>query len=93
MPADLCISLYEIFGHLIPGTVTLIAAVTGFWALFSANAPLPIAWLVAVPWYVALILAYLAGILTQALASQIEDWLIARSNRSSASSSNGRAPS
>jgi hypothetical protein len=75
MLGDLRVSLYEFFGNLVPGTVMLAAAITSVWAFFYSNDPLATDRLIAVPWYVSLILAYLAGVLTQGLASQAEDWL------------------
>jgi hypothetical protein len=79
MLGDLRISLYELFGHLVPGTVMLAAAVIAVWALFYPNDALAINQLITAPWYVALILVYLAGILTQTVATQVEHWLDNRS--------------
>jgi hypothetical protein len=70
---DLQISLYDIFGYLLPGAVILLAAILLFWTLFWPNASLTFP--SALPFLASTFLlfaAYLAGHLGQALGNLLE---------------------
>lgn len=78
MLGDLRVSLYELFAHLLPGTVLLVAAVIGFWVAFYPGEALEVDTLTGTPWYLTLLLAYLTGLGTQAAAGLAEGRLSAR---------------
>jgi hypothetical protein len=70
---DLQITLYDIFGYLLPGAVLLVAAILLFWTLFWPDAS--ITFPTALPILAStslLFAAYLAGHLAQALGNQLE---------------------
>ena len=78
MLSDLRISLYELFGHVVPGAVTLAAVVIATWAVFYPRDPLDVDRLTSLPWYLLLLTAYLAGVGTQAVAGSIGSRLSTR---------------
>jgi hypothetical protein len=70
---DLQISLYDIFGFLLPGAVILLASILFFWTIFWSNASLTFP--SALPFLASMSLlfaAYLAGHLAQALGNLLE---------------------
>lgn len=73
MLKDLQVTLYDIFGYLIPGLVSLIAIIVLFWALVIPQAafPLPLSDEDGVNWLAVLVGAYIVGHLTQAIANWV----------------------
>jgi hypothetical protein len=70
---ELQITLYDIFGYLLPGSIILIAVVILFWSLFWPSAPLALAADVPTLATVGLVFsAYLAGHLGQGIGNFIE---------------------
>ena len=75
MLKDIQITLYDIFGYLLPGTVVVLALVVGFWALFWPHSLLSVPLgLPALVVTVLLFAAYLAGHLAQAMGNIVEMW-------------------
>jgi hypothetical protein len=70
---ELQITLYDIFGYLLPGSIILIAVVILFWSLFWPSAPFAlIANVPTLPAIGLLFSAYLAGHLGQGIANFLE---------------------
>src|SRR5712671_3933333 len=74
MIKDLQITLYDIFGFLLPGSVTAAALLITFWAIFWPLAALTIPANVPVfPTTLLLLGAYLSGHLVQAMSNVVEN--------------------
>mgnify|MGYP000141370585 CR=1 FL=1 len=70
MIKDLKITLYDIFGYLIPGLVLFGALVIFFWSIFFPKYPLEVSYsLSPAGWIAALLSSYLCGHLAQACAN------------------------
>ena len=67
------VTLYDIFGYLLPGTVALVAVVVVMWAVLMPAKPLklPLTDIALANWFAAMVVAYLIGHLVQALANQL----------------------
>ncbi len=65
------VTLYDVFGYLLPGFVFLAAILVAFWALCFPGAPLPWPPVIQADWLVVGIPAYVAGHLAHALANLI----------------------
>lgn len=73
MLKDIQITLYDIFGYLLPGSVVVLALVVGLWAVFWPHSLLPVP--LSLPALVVtalLFAAYLAGHLAQAMGNIVE---------------------
>jgi tetrahydromethanopterin S-methyltransferase subunit B len=69
--ADIKVTLYDIFGYLLPGLVVLTGAAVFFWAVFVPDIPIHSPTLSGPEWFAVLIAAYILGHLAQALANDI----------------------
>jgi hypothetical protein len=72
---DIELTLYDIFGYLLPGSVVVIAIVVTFWAVLwpLSSLPIPLT-LPALAVTFLLFVAYLSGHLVQAMANMVEKW-------------------
>jgi len=66
---DLKITLYDIFGYLLPGGVFLAGIAILFWAMYIPLTPLAFVELTKETWILILLIAYLMGHMTQALGN------------------------
>jgi hypothetical protein len=72
---DIQVTLYDIFGYLLPGSVVGLAMVLGFWSIFWPSSPFVIPLkLPAVVVTFLLLAAYLSGHLAQAMSNIVERW-------------------
>jgi hypothetical protein len=74
--ADIKVTLYDIFGYLLPGLVVLAGGAVFFWAVFVPDSPLHSPTLSGPEWFAVLITAYILGHLAQALANDIGSVLV-----------------
>ncbi|HYT89872.1 MAG TPA: hypothetical protein VEL76_14295 [Gemmataceae bacterium] len=72
MIKDLQVTLYDIFGFLIPGTVFLAAVGLLFGAVYLPQSQAPLVTLDAAGWVVLVLVAYLAGHMAQSLGNLLE---------------------
>jgi hypothetical protein len=68
---DLQVTLYDVFGYLLPGIVFVAALATLFWAIFFPQAVLPVDLPTAEVWIAFLVASYVAGHMAQALGNLI----------------------
>src|SRR5260370_5675991 len=68
---DLQVTLYDVFGYLLPGIVFVAALATLFWAIFFPQPALKVDLPTAEVWIVFLVSAYVAGHMAQALGNLI----------------------
>jgi hypothetical protein len=66
---DLRVSLYDVFGYLFPGAISLASITILAWSLFLGTEALPIRALPYAAWIVIAVSAYISGHLTQAVAN------------------------
>jgi hypothetical protein len=72
---DIQITLYDIFGYLLPGSVVGVALIVGFWAVLWPFSPLIVPMkLPALQVTFLLLAAYLSGHLAQAMSNIVEKW-------------------
>jgi len=66
------VTLYDVFGYLLPGFVFLAAIAILFWAVCFPTAPLPWPLEIQANWWVVAAVAYVAGHMAQALANRFD---------------------
>lgn len=71
MLRDLRVTLYDIFGYLLPGAVFLAAIVILFWTLFFPSIPISPYRPTGEAWVILLLLAYFCGHFAQALGNLV----------------------
>ncbi len=69
MLKDIKVTLYDIFGYLLPGIVFLASIVILFWTIFIPRSPLVPYQLTDKIWVLALLVSYFSGHMAQALAN------------------------
>ncbi len=69
---DLQVTLYEVFGYLIPGMVNLVALAVLFWALFFPAQVVAFDIPTGELWVAFLVVAYIAGHMAQAVGNLVE---------------------
>jgi hypothetical protein len=65
------VTLYDVFGYLLPGFAFLAAIAALFWAACIPSAPLPWPPVIQANWLVVAAFAYVAGHMAQALAHRL----------------------
>lgn len=71
MLKDIQVTLYDIFGYLVPGVVFVIGIVVIFWAIFLPSVPAALPQALTDNWLILLIFGYVGGHMTQALANTL----------------------
>jgi len=69
MLRDIKVTLYDIFGYLLPGAVFLAAIAVLFWVIYIPQTPLVFVQLTIETWVLILLLAYFSGHIVQALGN------------------------
>jgi hypothetical protein len=69
MLKDIQVTLYDIFGYLLPGFIFLAGIAMLFWAIFMPSAPIQLSTISVDNWIVILVGAYIAGHMVQAIAN------------------------
>jgi membrane protein implicated in regulation of membrane protease activity len=72
---DLQVTLYEVFGYLIPGMVNLGALAVLFWALFFPAQVVAFDIPTGELWVAFLVVAYIAGHMAQGVGNLVEKWI------------------
>lgn len=75
MLKDLKITLYDIFGYLLPGVVFFLGVAILFWTVLFPHTPLIINKLTTEIWILCLFLAYFSGHMAQALGNLLDGFL------------------
>jgi hypothetical protein len=65
------VTLYDVFGYLLPGAVLVAALATVAWAVYFPHEPLSFSLPGAEAWVVLLAIAYIAGHMAQGLSNQL----------------------
>lgn len=71
MLKDIQVTLYDIFGYLLPGFIFLAGIATLFWAIFIPSTPISLSKPDAEGWVIVAIVAYIAGHMAQAIGNFI----------------------
>ncbi len=74
MLKDIRVTLYDVFGFLLPGMVFLTSVLVLVWAVYLPRIPLAAVDLPAVAWTGLLVAAYFAGHVAQAISIQLVRW-------------------
>ena len=75
MLKDIEVTLYDIFGYLLPGLTSLAGIAILFWAICYPGTPLRVPETLSANWWAVVIPAYIVGHLTQAVANMVEKHL------------------